>query len=407
MLNNQDDDKKYEDHEESEYHFSDDEVSYEVEQESPKATPIASKLGSGAGSLTRSKRMLIVGGAFLFLVVIVYTVVLPSSSVPSTEIKTASAPINQSAGIPPSTPTAVKAPEQPIQTATNTPAAVAPNTPSQTVPQESALASTQQTSTQPSVVVQTTVPATATTTSNTQVAQQPAQPITGMPAVIPVQSPASAQPPTAPTTSPATVPAQSSPVIVSSTTPPLSQPEPVATTMPASTTGITQTTAPTYQVPGIQNANAVADMMAAERAKLMSQLQADYEQKISVYAVQNKVIEEQMKTLNTRVAGLESQINQLLQAISRQNQNGASNNTNPSATLSQAPQIREPKVPFNVQAIIPGRAWLKSDNGETITVAEGDTIKNLGRITKIDPYDGVVEINTGGRQMALSYGNGS
>ncbi len=59
-----------------------------------------------------------------------------------------------------------------------------------------------------------------------------------------------------------------------------------------------------------------------------------------------------------------------------------------------------------MQAIIPGRAWLKSDSGDTVTVAEGDLLKGYGRVTKIDPYDGVVTIDNGNRIVTLSYGSG-
>ncbi len=67
-------------------------------------------------------------------------------------------------------------------------------------------------------------------------------------------------------------------------------------------------------------------------------------------------------------------------------------------------KIVEPKIAFTVQAIIPGRAWLKSDSGDTVTVAEGDALKGIGRITKIDPYDGIVQIDTGRKVVTLSYG---
>jgi hypothetical protein len=141
----------------------------------------------------------------------------------------------------------------------------------------------------------------------------------------------------------------------------------------------------------------------------MSQMQADYTQKLNDFSVQNKAMQEQLQTLNSRVAGMESQLNQLVQAVTRGGQgqptssleNGRENNR-------QLPSIGpEIKVAFSVQAIIPGRAWLRSDNGETVTVAEGDTIKGLGRVTKIDPYDGVVEVNTGNKVVSLSYGNGA
>ena len=67
----------------------------------------------------------------------------------------------------------------------------------------------------------------------------------------------------------------------------------------------------------------------------------------------------------------------------------------------------EPKIAYTVQAIIPGRAWLRSDAGDTVTVTEGDVIKDVGRITKIDPYDGIVQVNTGTKVVSLTYGNNS
>ena len=47
---------------------------------------------------------------------------------------------------------------------------------------------------------------------------------------------------------------------------------------------------------------------------------------------------------------------------------------------------------------------VESESGETVTVAEGDALKGYGRIAKIDPYDGVVMIDTGTRTISLSYG---
>ena len=87
---------------------------------------------------------------------------------------------------------------------------------------------------------------------------------------------------------------------------------------------------------------------------------------------------------------------------------GAGQPTSSLDNNKQLPPIGpEIKVAFSVQAIIPGRAWLRSDNGEALTVAEGDTIKGFGRVTKIDPYDGIVEVNTGNKVVSLSYGNGA
>lgn len=48
-----------------------------------------------------------------------------------------------------------------------------------------------------------------------------------------------------------------------------------------------------------------------------------------------------------------------------------------------------------VHAIIPGRAWLKTMDGKTITVAEGDSLKEYGRVLKIDAANGIVVTASG------------
>jgi hypothetical protein len=105
---------------------------------------------------------------------------------------------------------------------------------------------------------------------------------------------------------------------------------------------------------------------------------------------------------------METQLTQVVKgaASKGQSKEAAGNTEDRAATPGDSSQYEPaaPRIQYSVQAIIPGRAWLKSDNGETITVAEGDIIKGIGRVTRIDPYDGVVEINLGKRTVALSYG---
>jgi intracellular multiplication protein IcmG len=224
---------------------------------------------------------------------------------------------------------------------------------------------------QPVVQQQPALPAQPTTVQPPAMAQQqmvqspavPAQQVVSMPAVIPVQS-------TMPNYNP-------------------NQPAPSVVTIAGGNNNLDQQTA----------------ALTADVDKLMSQLQTTYAQKINDYGNQTKALQDQVQTLSNKVANMESQLNQLVQLLTRQQ-----GMLNSSAAPPQPvqPQIAElPRVAYNVQAIIPGRAWLKSDNGETLTVAEGDVIKEVGRVTKIDPYDGLVEINTGNKVISLSYGNGS
>ncbi len=93
MLNDRDD--KFEGHDDSEYHFSDDEVSYELEPESPKqpAPGGGPTGGSGKDKLMKiwseRKRPIIVGVVVIALIFVFYKVLSPST--PSTDISAAPA----------------------------------------------------------------------------------------------------------------------------------------------------------------------------------------------------------------------------------------------------------------------------------------------------------------------------
>lgn len=58
-------------------------------------------------------------------------------------------------------------------------------------------------------------------------------------------------------------------------------------------------------------------------------------------------------------------------------------------------QSADKSASLSVYAIIPGRAWLRSPNGKTITVTEGDSIAEFGKVLKIDASNGVVITTSG------------
>lgn len=61
------------------------------------------------------------------------------------------------------------------------------------------------------------------------------------------------------------------------------------------------------------------------------------------------------------------------------------------------PVKAKPALPvYYVKAIVPGRAWLGSQNGSAvITVSPGDTLGAYGRVTNIDPDTGTVGTTSG------------
>lgn len=413
MLNDRDD--KYEAQDDTEYHFSDDDVTYEVDAETEKAAPETATVEPKPKiweRLSGHKRILISGGVFLLLVFVVYKMVSPTSTTQPTDITT---PVAQQ------TPATQMAQNPPAQTATMPANQVQQN---QYAEQQRQL---QQQQLQQQALQQQAAQqqlAQQQQAAQQQLAQQQAQ----LPPVTSVSPPT--QPPgTNYPSQPMAYPSQQMPTQVQSGQAINNQTMPQGTTQAGLQPG-QQLPPQTIPQPPVQQAaqaqtytpnqpsdNALAMQMpaantsaamqlTAERQRLMAQLNSDYVQTMNTFTNQNKNLQDQVQALNTRVASMENELNQLVRALTQtQSQSRPMTHRSPAEPVVEAQP--QPRINYNVQAIIPGRAWLRAANGEIITVAEGDLLKSVGRVTKIDPYDGIVEINTGSRTISLSYGSGT
>jgi hypothetical protein len=353
MLNNRNDHD-----DESEYHFSDDDVSYEVEPETVK--PAVTNTKEKWLARFKSRRIVISVVVFLILIFVVYKMIAPSTP-PATDISAVSRPVTVAAAPVQQTPATL-----PQQAVVQNPVVA---TPPPAYPQQVQSPVVTQAAMQAPVTMPTSTPTNnVAMTNQVMQAQIPTAPAQPMQPVQPNQ--AQAYPTTAPQT--------------------MQPPANVPPGMPAQAPQVT---------PPVNQASSPGSALAQASQTMAAQVDAQYAQKLNDYETQNKALENQVQVLNNRVASMEAQLNQLVQALTRQTQ---------ASTAENAPAaVVDTHAAYNVQAIIPGRAWLRSDNGETVTVAEGDMVRGLGRVTKIDPYDGVVEINTGNKIISLSYGNGS
>lgn len=179
---------------------------------------------------------------------------------------------------------------------------------------------------------------------------------------------------------------------------------------PAQTVAVTNTTTTTPTSPPpiggtIQTEKNIPDriaMLEQQNSAMMNLMQTQYAQKISDAELQNTQLRTQVQELNGRISSMEIAFRQLTKIL----RNSASPAASSNREMANVPSARvtQPRSIYTVQAIIPGRAWLKAESGETVTVAEGDMLKGYGRVIKIDPYDGVVDIDTGNRVMSLAYG---
>ncbi len=322
-------DGQYDEHEEGEYHFSDDQVNYDIEPETHAATdrPITRQRASSSVlmEVIQKRKGMIAGVVFVILLGIVLKILVPSNT-PNTQI------------------TSIPAASKPAVTA-KTEATPAPITQPSPVAQQ-----------QPAGIV--TVNATNTTPQNLQPVATPTMPIM-------------------PTTQP---------MAVNNISPPQA---------------VVQTATPS---PDNKNMQERLSALEQQNAAIMNLLQTEYAQKIADYETQQTAARGKMEELTKRLNRIEDSLNQMTKLL----QSSAKNNSGVTeAQVVAAQPMVHPEVPQNtytVQAIIPGRAWLKSDSGETVTVAEGDLLRDYGRITKIDPYDGIVNIDNGSKIITLSYG---
>lgn len=125
-------------------------------------------------------------------------------------------------------------------------------------------------------------------------------------------------------------------------------------------------------------------VLESQLAQTVSQLNA--------YQAQTAKAQADAAGLAKTVGQVEDQmtsINNALQALVEASK--SPNIPSPMGDTSTLPAARS----YTIQAIIPGRAWLKANNGQIITVALGDSIPGFGNVTLIDPQNGVVQTDAG------------
>lgn len=120
----------------------------------------------------------------------------------------------------------------------------------------------------------------------------------------------------------------------------------------------------------------------------LEQMQAQTQQNL------NK-IEQSVADLNQRVEDLALSTQSLSQTVATKLVEKTQIEKNEKAMVDQQnAEIRKQKQ-YYVTAVIPGRAWLASRDGETLTVAGGDYLHGYGKVKSIDPYSGDVVTDSG------------
>lgn len=356
--------EKYDDQDEGEYHFSDDQVNYEAEADGVKIHEGSSGNAkqSMATMFNQNRRMIIIVLVIFVIIYVLYKMLSPPAETVPTDFKPVASQAKPLTTTPPSIATSALPATAPLfQPPVPTAPAVQP-TPPPTAPAVQPSVATVPSSPLP------TSPTSAPLATTNNVGQVTSQPPPSMPG----------------TTTTATLPTQSTTQVIIPTNP---------------------TVAATPEM--VESQKNIVDKLVAleeENSKLSNILRTQFVQKIADYEAHNNATQERLQNLNRRMANMEASLNKMAQML--QSVHRAPPVAIPVEVIAPVAKVIEPKMIFTVQAIIPGRAWLKADSGETVTVAVGDMLRDYGRITKIDPYDGIVAIDTGRRIITLSYGAG-
>lgn len=108
-------------------------------------------------------------------------------------------------------------------------------------------------------------------------------------------------------------------------------------------------------------------------------------------------INNNINNLNTKMANLAQLVNTMSMKMEQQSQQitmliAAREKPKPRPIVKRAVA---PSMVYFIQAVIPGRAWLISTNGSTLTVREGTSVPGYGIIKLIDPNQGRVLTSSG------------
>ncbi|MBI2790824.1 MAG: hypothetical protein HYX61_02600 [Gammaproteobacteria bacterium] len=178
---------------------------------------------------------------------------------------------------------------------------------------------------------------------------------------------------------------------------------------------------PQKAIPNLEEAQQQAKLAQSEEAvttklqKKLDELQATNKQQIDALhrdlsiAQQNAAnatknlatMQHDVQTLSATVQELTAQIKAIrddqlaLIAKEEERQQKARQKAKPKSQKISPKSAAFTTPHLTVHAIIPGRAWIRTADGKTITITEGDTVGEYGKVLKIDAPNGVVLTSSG------------
>ena len=156
-------------------------------------------------------------------------------------------------------------------------------------------------------------------------------------------------------------------------------------------------------------ANNIATAVKNSAAQQLQSFSADYNARLDGLQEENATLNKKLDDMNHHLAVLSTQLTtlQTQNSILRSNQarmasdegyhfNASGAITTAAVSSTQAASATANTKPiYTVQAVIPGRAWLSTNDGSTLTVAVGDVVPGFGEVVSIDSMKGLVVTRSG------------
>lgn len=108
-------------------------------------------------------------------------------------------------------------------------------------------------------------------------------------------------------------------------------------------------------------------------------------------------LDSQLSSMQTTLASLSSQLTQVndeIQSLHAAQDTLIQNQTKSVKKIAEKKK-EVPKAIYYVRAIIPGRVWLTTQEGATLTLGVGDKLPGYGLVESINPDQGTVTLNSG------------
>jgi intracellular multiplication protein IcmG len=139
-----------------------------------------------------------------------------------------------------------------------------------------------------------------------------------------------------------------------------------------------------------------------EVSEQMFQLQERSQQLMQELKTQHNATRDRFVSLEEKIEGLDSNMNDLrdaMRSLSSQIEKLEVAERIRAKRQVQEQQVREQKIraeqQYFVEAVIPGRAWLRAYDGSALTVTVGEIVPGYGKVTSINSYSGVVSTSSG------------